>query len=317
LDCSKSALTKKRPKEPECTTDIQCKPLNGISRSCQGGECVLKYDRILSLVMVSNVDHASSGCETKASSVVDSGTVKNHLEAIMMIKYMKIKGLDVSTKSGDYELQEKEYKALPIFTSTGKEDTSYNPQSEAGQLRGYTSTFKTRLCALYDTKEASGIKSGDMSDGSKEAWGVCSVSLVYGHEAMKACNGPHESPVKPAGFSLSDFNTYDGADPLILCVKYCGCEGRKCKGESRSKEGPRNPTKALGFLMPVRSSYGTCPKKSKSTALMHAEGNLQRVGQSGGTNGDINQQMNTGGSVWLCSGTSRARVKSRGYTIQR
>jgi hypothetical protein len=217
-------------------------------------------------------------------------------------------------QEGDYMLAELPIEPVTIYDSAGTPDNSLNhPATEPGQLRGGTSYYYTRLCALHTSHELAkdkGVKSGDNSETVTNK-GICAINIHYNRAGTShACSGDHRRVVRSAGFSNGDFNAGDVTSTntfsLFLCVSYCGCEGRPCPEDSDTTESPESPTKAIGHIVPVRYGGGGCT--SLVANWPDADGSLKRIATSTGSTGDINQFMNSGGSVHICTAASNKPV---------
>jgi hypothetical protein len=299
------------PPEPDCETDLECDNLNGIPQACREGTCVLHYDRITELVMVSGRVGSDAVCRTHDSTF--------NMDVWFSLYNAHTTFFDSRTaqpQEGDYMLSELPLEPVTIYDSAGTPDNSLNhPTTEPGQLRGGTSYYYTRLCALHTSHELAkdkGVKSGDNSETVTNK-GICAINIHYNRAGTShACSGDHRRVVRSAGFSNGDFNAGDVTSTntfsLFLCVSYCGCEGRPCPEDSDTTESPESPTKAIGHIVPVRYGGGGCT--SLVANWPDADGSLKRIATSTGSTGDINQFMNSGGSVHICTAASNKDVPS-------
>ena len=84
--------------------------------------------------------------------------------------------------------------------------------------------------------------------------------------------------------SDGNFKQGEWGPSLRLCMTYDGCEGRE-------GDNVANPKKALSKLGLIRND-GNCPPSMPKSDRVWQKG--------GGCDGDLNQDMNSGGTVRMC-----------------
>ena len=147
-------------------------------------------------------------------------------------------------------------------------------EEDKENIRGYTSDAKIRLCAQYSEEPV------DEKDAN--TYGVCRMML-----SMQPCrerDGFKFEKVEVGGVSNGDIGQYEHDPALYLCVAYNGCEGRG--GDDVS-----DPLPALAKVGLARNTEQRCPKDMRDGRL---------ISTSDGATGDFNQNMWSGGDVWMC-----------------
>jgi hypothetical protein len=147
--------------------------------------------------------------------------------------------------------------------------------SLGNNIKGKTSDSKIRLCAKYSEDPV------DEKDAATH--GVCKMMLSATDPCAERDGYNFVEPIL-GGMSDGDMNQWEHDPPLWLCVAKDGCEGR-------GNDDISNPIPALENIGLARNDDGKCPKELRSG---------HRIATFNGANGDFNQNMGSGGDVWMC-----------------
>ena len=147
--------------------------------------------------------------------------------------------------------------------------------SLGNNIKGKTSDSKIRLCAKYSEDPV------DEKDAATH--GVCKM-MISGTDPCAEHDGYNFVEPILGGMSDGDMNQWEHDPPLWLCVAKDGCEGR-------GNDDISNPIPALENIGLARNDDGKCPKELRSG---------HRIATFNGANGDFNQNMGSGGDVWMC-----------------
>ena len=157
----------------------------------------------------------------------------------------------------------------------GWDEVSIDTTDSLGNnIRGATSDAKIRLCAKYSEEP--------VDDKDAATHGVCRM-LLSSSECVEH-EGFNFQKVERGGESNGDIGQFEHDPALWLCRAKDGCEGR-------GLDDPKNPRPALSQIGLARNKEGRCPK------TMHKGRGISTLG---GLTGDFNENMNSGGDVWMC-----------------
>ena len=186
-----------------------------------------------------------------------------------VMQYRRLVKVGMMTKKRDY--QSNTCNNMGPAWDAVKIDTDWEDKEN---IRGSTSTAKIRLCAMYSEEP--------VDEKKAETYGVCRMMLS--ETPCSEQDGFKFEGVTPGGDSDGDIGQYEHDPALYLCVSYNGCEGR-------GGDNIADPLPALAKIGLARNDEQKCPKDMRSGRL---------ISTRGGATGDFNQNMWSGGDVWMC-----------------